>query len=199
MSHRPNKGFASRRSADFIDHCGRSSSMDRMAEGAEHMVIETLLFIAFVVVGAAVVKAYEWYHDVLYGPYMQGGSIETEATMIAITLGSRELPPATTAWHLNTVIIPRRTILLAGLCAEKFGGATTAVIGYTKNSSLSGWRRETGRRAEQVGSPSGNLRRIAGMSSDKISLRSIVLIAAAMLCFAAKSISLSIGVGSWSY
>jgi len=30
------------------------------------MVIETLLFIAFVViVGAAVVKAYEWHHDVL--------------------------------------------------------------------------------------------------------------------------------------
>ena len=36
------------------------SSMDRMAEGIEHMVIETVLFIAFVViVGAAVVKAYE--------------------------------------------------------------------------------------------------------------------------------------------
>jgi hypothetical protein len=35
------------------------------------MVIETLLSIAFVViVGAAVVKAYEWYHDVLYGPYI---------------------------------------------------------------------------------------------------------------------------------
>ena len=28
------------------------------------MVIETLLFIAFVVVGAAIVKAYEWNHDV---------------------------------------------------------------------------------------------------------------------------------------
>jgi hypothetical protein len=87
--------------------------MDRMAEGTEHMVIETLLFIAFVVVvGAAVVKAYEWYHDVLYGPYMQGGSIETEATMIAIsfTLGLHRLPATATAWHLCTVIIPRRTI-----------------------------------------------------------------------------------------
>jgi hypothetical protein len=43
-----------------------------MAEGAEHMVIETLLFIAFVViVGAAVVKAYEWHQDVLHGPYMK--------------------------------------------------------------------------------------------------------------------------------
>jgi hypothetical protein len=35
------------------------------------MVIESLLFVAFVViVGAAVVKAYEWQHDVLYGPYI---------------------------------------------------------------------------------------------------------------------------------
>jgi hypothetical protein len=48
------------------------SSMDRMADGIEHMVIETVLFIAFVViVGAAIVKAYEWHQDVLYGPYMK--------------------------------------------------------------------------------------------------------------------------------
>jgi hypothetical protein len=34
------------------------------------MVIETALFIAIaVIVGAAIVKAYEWHHDVLYGPY----------------------------------------------------------------------------------------------------------------------------------
>jgi hypothetical protein len=46
--------------------------MDRSTEGIENMVIETLLFIAFVViVGAAVVKAYEWRHDVLYGPYIK--------------------------------------------------------------------------------------------------------------------------------
>jgi hypothetical protein len=45
------------------------SSMDRMADGIEHMVIETVLFIAFV--GAAIVKAYEWHQDVLYGPYMK--------------------------------------------------------------------------------------------------------------------------------
>ena len=38
------------------------------------MVIETLLFIAFVVIiGAAVVKGYEWRHDVLYGPYIKAG------------------------------------------------------------------------------------------------------------------------------
>ena len=36
----------------------------------ENMVIETVLFIAFVVTaGAAIVKAYEWHQDVLYGPY----------------------------------------------------------------------------------------------------------------------------------
>jgi len=48
------------------------TSMDRMADGIEHMVIETVLFIAFVViVWAAIVKAYEWHQDVLYRPYMK--------------------------------------------------------------------------------------------------------------------------------
>ena len=46
--------------------------MDLMTEGIENMVIETVLFIAFLaIVGAAIVKAYEWYQDVLYGPYMK--------------------------------------------------------------------------------------------------------------------------------
>jgi len=113
MSHRPTKVSPHVEARILLTTVAGRSSMDRMAEGAEHMVIETLLFIAFVVVvGAAVVKAYEWYHDVLYGPYMQNGSIEKEAAMIAIsfTLGLRQLPAATTAWHLCTVIIPRRTI-----------------------------------------------------------------------------------------
>jgi hypothetical protein len=45
-----------------------------LAEGIENMVIESVLFIAFVViVGAAVVKAFEWHHDVLYGPYIEAG------------------------------------------------------------------------------------------------------------------------------
>jgi hypothetical protein len=36
------------------------------------MVIEAVLFIALVVTaGAAIVKAYEWHQDVLYGPYMK--------------------------------------------------------------------------------------------------------------------------------
>jgi hypothetical protein len=36
------------------------------------MVVDTVLFIAFVVVtGAAIVKAYEWHQHVLYGPYLK--------------------------------------------------------------------------------------------------------------------------------
>jgi hypothetical protein len=67
--------------------------------------------------------------------------------MIAVSfaLGLRQRPAQTTAWHLCTVIIPRRTI--AGLSAERFGGATTAVTGYTRNSSLRGWRHNRQARA----------------------------------------------------
>jgi hypothetical protein len=37
------------------------------------MVIETVLFIAFIIIiaGAAIVKVYEASQDVLYGPYMK--------------------------------------------------------------------------------------------------------------------------------
>jgi hypothetical protein len=56
--------------SDFIDHCGRSILYE-WAQGIENMAIETILFIAFaVIVRAAIVKAYEWHQDVLYGPYM---------------------------------------------------------------------------------------------------------------------------------
>ena len=35
------------------------------------MVIETIVFLAFVIaMGVAVVKVYEWRQDVLYGPYV---------------------------------------------------------------------------------------------------------------------------------
>jgi hypothetical protein len=51
--------------------------MDLMAEGIEDMVIEAGLFVAFVViVGAAIVKAYEWHHDVLHGPYMRADRLK---------------------------------------------------------------------------------------------------------------------------
>jgi hypothetical protein len=38
----------------------------------EKMVIAAVLFIAFAVAtGAAIVKAYQWHQDVLYGPYLK--------------------------------------------------------------------------------------------------------------------------------
>jgi VIT1/CCC1 family predicted Fe2+/Mn2+ transporter len=74
MSHRPTIVSLRVEALILLTTVAGRSSMDRIAEGIENMVIETLLFIAFVViVGAAVVKAYEWRHDVLYGPYIKAG------------------------------------------------------------------------------------------------------------------------------
>src|SRR5260370_37086183 len=73
MSHRPTIVSLHVEARILLTTVAGRSSMDRMAEGIEHMVIETLLFIAVgVIVGAAVVKAYEWHHDGLYGPYNKG-------------------------------------------------------------------------------------------------------------------------------
>jgi hypothetical protein len=48
-----------------------------LKEGIENMVIKSVLLIAFVViVGAAVVKAFEWHHDLLYGPYIKDGRLK---------------------------------------------------------------------------------------------------------------------------
>jgi hypothetical protein len=45
----------------MILHCSRIKTM----------VIETILFLAFVTaVGVAIVKIYKWRQDVLYGPYL---------------------------------------------------------------------------------------------------------------------------------
>jgi hypothetical protein len=72
MSHRPTIVSRHVEARILLTTVAGRSSMDRVTEGIEHMVVETLLFIAFVVVvGAAVVKAYEWRHDVLYGPYIK--------------------------------------------------------------------------------------------------------------------------------
>jgi len=51
---------------------------------------------------------------------------------IRLTLGLMQRPAMTSAWHLWTVIIPDAQ-LPVGLCAGRFGGATTAVVGCTKN------------------------------------------------------------------
>jgi hypothetical protein len=107
MSHRPLNFSLQVEAQTLFDHCGRSILYGLWRKGLKHGH-RSVLFIAFVaIVGAAIVKAYEWRRDVL-----TSGSIETEAMMIAIsfTLGLRQLPPTTTAWHLYTVIIPRRTI-----------------------------------------------------------------------------------------
>jgi hypothetical protein len=96
--------IASGENSDFIDHCGWSILYGSYDGRIENVVIETVLFIAFVVAdGAVIVKAYEWYQDVLYGPYLNG-SIESlqEGTMIAIRLthGSIQRPAMTRSWHL---------------------------------------------------------------------------------------------------
>ncbi len=63
--------IASVQNPHFIDHCGRSILYAFFGR-IENMVIDTVLFIAFVVAtGAAIVKAYEWHQNVLYGPYLK--------------------------------------------------------------------------------------------------------------------------------
>jgi hypothetical protein len=55
----------------FVDHCGRSILYAFFGR-IENMVIATVLFVAFVIAtGVAIVKAYEWHQDVLYGPYLK--------------------------------------------------------------------------------------------------------------------------------
>ena len=77
MSHRPTIVSLHVEARILLTTVAGRSSMDRMAEGIEHMVIESVLSVAFVViVGAAVGKAYVWYHDVLYGPYIKVGRLK---------------------------------------------------------------------------------------------------------------------------
>jgi hypothetical protein len=72
MSHRPLIVSLQVEAQILLTTVAGRSSMDHTAEGIENMVIETVLFVAFLaIVGAAIVKAYEWYQDVLYGPYMK--------------------------------------------------------------------------------------------------------------------------------
>ena len=72
MSHRPLIVSLQVEAQILLTTVAGRSSMHLLAEGIEHMVIETVLFIAFLaIVGAAIVKAYEWHQDVLYGPYMK--------------------------------------------------------------------------------------------------------------------------------
>jgi hypothetical protein len=59
----------------FVDpdqiHRWHRRLMFRSYTAGIEMIIEILIFFAFVVaVGAAIVKAYEWRQDALYGPYI---------------------------------------------------------------------------------------------------------------------------------
>jgi len=67
----PIKEIVSARNSHSIHHCGRTI-VYAIFERIENMVIGTVLFVAFVVAtGAAIVKAFEWHQDVLYGPYLK--------------------------------------------------------------------------------------------------------------------------------
>jgi hypothetical protein len=105
---------ASGENSTFIDHCGRSILYGFYVGRIQSPVSATVLFIAFVVAHRAVfVEAYEWRQGVLYGPYLKACRLSPqEGTMmpIRLTLGLIQDPSMTTAWHLWTIIVPRRTI-----------------------------------------------------------------------------------------
>jgi hypothetical protein len=72
MSHRPSIISPQVKTKILLTTVAGRSSMDSYGGRIENMVIETVLFVAFVVTaGAAIVKAYEGSQDVLYGPYMK--------------------------------------------------------------------------------------------------------------------------------
>jgi hypothetical protein len=71
MSHRPSNLRLKVEAQTLLTTVAGPSSMV-FGRRIENMVIESVLFIAFVaIVGAAIVKAYEWHQDVLYGPYVK--------------------------------------------------------------------------------------------------------------------------------
>jgi hypothetical protein len=70
MSHRPTKVSLHLEARILLTTVAGRSFMDLC--GRYCMVIESVLLIAFgVIVGVAIVKAYEWHQDVLYGPYLR--------------------------------------------------------------------------------------------------------------------------------
>ena len=70
MSHRPSIISLQVKTKILLTTVAGRSSIYLKAEGSKIMLIETVLFIAFIVsVGAAIVKAFERSQDVLHGPY----------------------------------------------------------------------------------------------------------------------------------
>ena len=77
MSHSPTIVSLHVGARSLLTTVAGRSSMDRMTEGIEPMVIETLLFVLFVViVGAAVVKAYRVAPGCSGRPVHEGASIK---------------------------------------------------------------------------------------------------------------------------
>jgi hypothetical protein len=71
MSHRPLMISLQVKTQILLTTVAGRSSMSESGR-IEKMVVETVLFIAFVIIaGAAIVKVYEASQDVLYGPYMK--------------------------------------------------------------------------------------------------------------------------------
>jgi hypothetical protein len=56
---------------DSGDQCG-CTTLYEFLQRIEDMVFGTVLFVAFVVAtGTAIVKAFEWHQELLYGPYLK--------------------------------------------------------------------------------------------------------------------------------
>jgi len=67
----PDNDNVTSRNPESVHHCGRTI-LYAFFQRIEDMLIGSVLFVAFVVAtGAAIVKAFEWHQDVLYGPYLK--------------------------------------------------------------------------------------------------------------------------------
>jgi alanine dehydrogenase len=71
MSQQSSNEVVPARNSHSTHHCGRTILYE-IFERIENMVISAVLFIGVVLAtGAAIVKAYEWHQDMLYGPYLK--------------------------------------------------------------------------------------------------------------------------------
>jgi hypothetical protein len=71
MSQRSSNDVVPARNSHSIKDCDRTILYEIFGR-IKNMVISAFIFIGFVVAtGAAIVKAYEWHQDMLYGPYLK--------------------------------------------------------------------------------------------------------------------------------
>jgi hypothetical protein len=72
MSQQSSNDLVPARNSHSFHHCVASIFYAVLVGKDGKMVIATVLFSAFVIAtGVAIVKAYEWHQDVLYGPYLK--------------------------------------------------------------------------------------------------------------------------------